>query len=273
MDYSTTAGVAGGLIAGIMMFIGVFFIIFLVIGLLRLIGEWKMLTKAGESGWKSLIPFYNQWTLCKISGLSPYWVLELIIVSFVIGVIDGLIGNEAISGVLSLVTSANTIYFGVILAISLAKSFGKDTGFGVATFFFSFVTYPMMGMGSATYVGPTPVNDPVMKFILDTLNIKDDGTGKNQNSGQVNQTNMNMNTQQQSEQQAPQQPNFNQQMNNKNMQQANFQQETNQVNVQPQQVQQTEILDTPQQNSFCPNCGGKVSQGDMFCQNCGTKVN
>ncbi len=269
MDYSTTAGVAGGLIAGIMMFIGVFIIIFLVIAILKLIGTWKMLTKAGESGWKSLIPFYNQWTLCKISGLSPYWVLELIIVSFVIGVIiDGLIGNEAISGVLSLVTSANTIYFWVILSISLAKSFGKDTGFGVATFFFSFITYPMMGMGSAKYVGPTPVNDPVMKFILDTLNIKDDGTGRNQNNGQVNQNNMNMNTQQ-----APQQPNFNQQMNNQNMQQANFQQGTNQVNVQPQQVQQTEILDTPQQNSFCPNCGGKVSQGDMFCQNCGTKVN
>ena len=155
---------------------------------------------------------------------------------------------------------ANTIYFWVILSISLAKSFGKDTGFGVATVFFSFITYPMMGMGSATYVGPTPINDPVMKFILDTLNIKDDGTGKNQNNGQVNQTNMNMNTQQAS-QQASQQANFNQQMNNQNMQQSNFQQGTNQVNVQPQQ------------NSFCPNCGGKVSQGDMFCQNCGTKVN
>ena len=50
-------------------------------------------------------------------------------------------------------------------------------------------------------------------------------------------------------------------MNNQNMQQSNFQQETNQVNIQPQQ------------NSFCPNCGGKVSQGDMFCPNCGTKVN
>ena len=171
-------------------------------------------------------------------------------------VLNGILGSNVISGILSLIVYANTIYFWVILSISLAKSFGKDTGFGVATVFFSFITYPMMGMGSATYAGPTPINDPVMKFILDTLNIKDDGTGRNQNNGQVNQTNMNMNTQQ-----ASQQPNFNQQMNNQNMQQANFQQGTNQVNVQPQQ------------NSFCPNCGGKVSQGDMFCQNCGTKVN
>lgn len=255
MDYSTAgAGVAGGLIAGILMFMVVIIIISLVIAILKLIGTWKMLTKAGESGWKSLIPFYNQWTLCKVAGISPYWVLEIIVVSMINTVLNGILGSNVISGILILIVYANTIYFWVILSISLAKSFGKDTGFGVATVFFSFITYPMMGMGSATYVGPTPINDPVMKFILDTLNIKDDGTGRNQNNGQVNQTNMNT-------QQASQQPNFNQQMNNQNMQQANFQQGTNQVNVQPQQ------------NSFCPNCGGKVSQGDMFCQNCGTKVN
>ena len=58
MDYST-AGVAGGLIAGIMMFIVVIIIISLVIETLKLIGTWKMLTKAGESGWKSLIPFFE----------------------------------------------------------------------------------------------------------------------------------------------------------------------------------------------------------------------
>lgn len=259
MDYST-AGVAGGLIAGMMMFIVVIIIISLVIAILKLIGTWKMLTKAGESGWKSLIPFYNQWTLCKVAGISPYWVLEMIIVSMLNAVLNGILGSPVISGILSLIVYANTIYFWVILSISLAKSFGKDTGFGVATVFFSFITYPMMGMGSATYAGPTPINDPVMKFILDTLNIKDDGTGKNQNNGQVNQTNMNINMNMNT-QQASQQPNFNQQMNNQNMQQSNFQQGTNQVNVQPQQ------------NSFCPNCGGKVSQGDMFCQNCGTKVN
>lgn len=261
MDYSTAgAGVAGGLIAGILMFMVVIIIISLVIAILKLIGTWKMLTKAGESGWKSLIPFYNQWTLCKVAGISPYWVLEIIVVSMINTVLNGILGSNVISVILSLIVYANTIYFWVILSISLAKSFGKDTGFGVATVFFSFITYPMMGMGSATYAGPTPINDPVMKFILDTLNIKDDGTGKNQNNGQVNQTNMNINMNMNT-QQASQQPNFNQQMNNQNMQQSNFQQGTNQVNVQPQQ------------NSFCPNCGGKVSQGDMFCQNCGTKVN
>ena len=259
MDYST-AGVAGGLIAGILMFMVVIIIISLVIAILKLIGTWKMLTKAGESGWKSLIPFYNQWTLCKVAGISPYWVLEIIVVSMINTVLNGILGSNVISVILSLIVYANTIYFWVILSISLAKSFGKDTGFGVATVFFSFITYPMMGMGSATYAGPTPINDPVMKFILDTLNIKDDGTGKNQNNGQVNQTNMNINMNMNT-QQASQQPDFNQQMNNQNMQQSNFQQGTNQVNVQPQQ------------NSFCPNCGGKVSQGDMFCQNCGTKVN
>ena len=32
---------------------------------------WKIFTKAGEKGWKAIIPVYNMIILFKISGLSP----------------------------------------------------------------------------------------------------------------------------------------------------------------------------------------------------------
>mgnify|MGYP004683762459 FL=1 len=39
------------------------------------IGMWKCFEKAGEKGWKAIIPFYNYAILYKISGMSPYWAI------------------------------------------------------------------------------------------------------------------------------------------------------------------------------------------------------
>ena len=40
------------------------------------------------------------------------------------------------------------------LFTKLAKAFGKGTGFGICTFLFSFVCYPILGFGDAEYLGP-----------------------------------------------------------------------------------------------------------------------
>ena len=37
--------------------------------------------------------------------------------------------------------------------IKLAKAFGKGTGFGVLTFFFTWIGLPILGLGSAEYEG------------------------------------------------------------------------------------------------------------------------
>lgn len=49
----------GGLLAD---FAGVMFAIMLIsiaILILMIVANWKLFTKAGEEGWKSIIPFYN----------------------------------------------------------------------------------------------------------------------------------------------------------------------------------------------------------------------
>ncbi|MBR1762543.1 MAG: hypothetical protein IJ731_04170, partial [Eubacterium sp.] len=38
----------------------------LVIAILSIIALWKIFEKAGEAGWKAIIPFYNAYTLVKI---------------------------------------------------------------------------------------------------------------------------------------------------------------------------------------------------------------
>lgn len=41
-----------------------------------------------------------------------------------------------------------------ILSIDLAKSFGKGTGYGIGLWLLSFILYPMLGFGTASYQGP-----------------------------------------------------------------------------------------------------------------------
>jgi hypothetical protein len=90
---------------------------------------WKIFTKAGQPGWAAIIPIYNYYVLLKVVG-RPGWWLILYLIPFV-----------------------NLIIF-IIVAIDLAKSFGKTGGFAVGLILLPFIFFPILGFGSATYVGP-----------------------------------------------------------------------------------------------------------------------
>lgn len=223
-------------------FLAVFGLIFLIIGILIIVAYWKMFTKAKEEGWKSIIPVYNNWTMCKIVGLSPYWIIELFAVSYILNFVSSIIGYDSvISGLLALVAAANSIYFLIIFNISIAKSYGKDNDFAVLLIFLPIIGYPILGFGKAQYLGPNPCNDPVMKFILDTLKITDDGTGRSQT--------INTNTYTQSTPTTS----------------------ATEANVAPTNNNPIETNQPIQE--FCPKCGNKLNNGDIYCQRCGTKVN
>ena len=51
-------------------FSGLYVFIWLLIAIVAIIAYWKIFTKAGEAGWKSIIPFYNVYTLLKIGNRS-----------------------------------------------------------------------------------------------------------------------------------------------------------------------------------------------------------
>ena len=67
-------------------------------------------TKAGEAGWKSIIPIWNLIMLLKIVGREWWWIILLLIpiVGFIVW---------------------------IIVALDLAKSFGRGTGFGIGLAF------------------------------------------------------------------------------------------------------------------------------------------
>lgn len=249
--------------------IGFFLIVLaIVIAILVIIviSNWKILTKANEEGWKALIPFYNKWTLCEVVGLSPYWVIELLVVQALYLFIKQVLEGNFVVISLSWLVSLNSLYFNVVYSLSLAKSFGKDKSFGILTIFFPEITLPMLAFGKSEYIGKNKEKDPVMDFILDTLNVNKNSNINTNGQQTTNYANNNQNTVQS-------QFNQTEQMNNTQNQEA--------VNQNPTQSKPIETLgDIPssinvQQNTnkFCPNCGSKLTDGDIFCPNCGTKVN
>ena len=86
---------------------------------------WKVFTKAGHPGWAALIPIYNLYILLQIAGRPGWWLL-LYLIPFV------------------------NVVVAIMVAVGVAKAFGKDAGFGVGLALLGFIFYPILGFGSAT---------------------------------------------------------------------------------------------------------------------------
>ena len=108
---------------------GLLVIIWLAIIVFLIASVWVVYTKAGQPGWAAIIPIYNIWVLLKIVG-RPGWWLILYFIPFV------------------------NIVIIFVVNIDLAHSFGRGTGYGFGLVLLSFIFYPMLAWGEATYEGP-----------------------------------------------------------------------------------------------------------------------
>jgi len=103
-------------------------IILLILGIITIIGTWRVFVKAGVPGWHSLIPILSTYDICRIAMTE----------------------NVVLFTVLSILLPVVYIY----PCLKLAKAFGKGTGFGICLFLFYFIAFPVLGFGDAEYLGP-----------------------------------------------------------------------------------------------------------------------
>jgi hypothetical protein len=122
-QYSTSSSSGGS---------GVLIFLYVVLYILWIAGFWMTFVKAGEAGWKSIIPFYNLIILLKIIGRPWWWILLL------------------------LIPIVNLVIW-ILITNGLSKSFGKGVGFTIGLIFLSFIFVLILGFGSARYVGPSGV--------------------------------------------------------------------------------------------------------------------
>ena len=115
--------------------ISTYSLIILAFYVLIIVAQWKIFTKAGQEGWKALIPIYNV-VLYKIIGLSP-WLLLLYLLSVV----------PVVGWIISIALS-------IVSTVKLAKAFNQSTAFIFGLLFLSPIFQMILGFGKAEYVGP-----------------------------------------------------------------------------------------------------------------------
>ena len=131
---------------------GIFMVMMLVWFILQVIADWKIFEKAGEPGWKSIIPIYNtfvEYDICW-NGLYGLLFLAAPIISSFLTTGDGAPSWHAI-----VVTALSVVTFVLhfIQSVKLSKAFGKGTGFGILLFILGPICRLVLGFGSARYVG------------------------------------------------------------------------------------------------------------------------
>ena len=172
--YSTSEAVFGGFLGGMMVFVFVVLIICMTVAILQIIGTWKILTKANKPGWGALIPFYNQYLLCKITGVNPWWIVIVICSGFLsfIPVIGGLLSFAA------------SIYFAILLNVSLARSFGKENSYAVGLILLAPIFYFILGIKDDKYLEPKPMDDIVFNKINQNNNNTSNNTANQSNNSE-----------------------------------------------------------------------------------------
>ncbi|MBR3164466.1 hypothetical protein IKF15_04180 [Candidatus Saccharibacteria bacterium] len=93
---------------------------------ISIIPTWKIFTKAGVEGWKSIIPIYNTWTLFEIVGLQGWYSLLLFVP--IVNIIVSIYCN-----------------------IKLARAFGKQDVFALGLIIFPFIFHCILAFGSSKY--------------------------------------------------------------------------------------------------------------------------
>ena len=162
-DYTSAGSTAdsGALVAFLIAYFGIIFVVSVVPAILQLIGQWKTYKKMGEPGWACLVPYYNIYVVCKRCSKMIYFKM--------------LIGGTIAMTVASLffIAGDGAALFGaliyiatyIVLIVAVAKMygdwsrcFGYSTGFAVGMFFIPWIFFMILGFGNCEYLGN--VNDP-----------------------------------------------------------------------------------------------------------------
>lgn len=101
----------------------------IIITVLSIVAMWLLFSKAGQGGWKSIIPIYNVYTFVKIVDGNG-WKFLLLLIPIV------------------------NIIYGIMLMFRQAKAYGKGVGFGFGLLFLNTIFSLILAFGKAQYVGP-----------------------------------------------------------------------------------------------------------------------
>ena len=133
------------------------FVICIVWYVLQVIANWRIFTKAGESGRKSIIPVYNTYITYKIAWKPVFFWIFLVAVAAA-GVCSSLTSADAggagpVLTVITYVALVVGILMYVVCSYKLSKAFGHGIGFTLGLIFLTPIFLLILGLGSSQYPG------------------------------------------------------------------------------------------------------------------------
>lgn len=141
------------LISSMMLLGGIYLIFALVWWILQIIANWNIFTKAGEAGWKSLIPIYGDYVSYKIAWQTSYFWL-----SFILGIVASYVSSANLNESMFLTVIATLLriviaVINIIYCVKLSKAFGHGIGFAIGLILLQPIFLLILGFGSDQYYG------------------------------------------------------------------------------------------------------------------------
>ena len=141
------------LISSMMLLGGIYLIFALVWWILQIIANWNIFTKAGEAGWKSLIPIYGDYVSYKIAWQTSYFWL-----SFILGIVASYVSSANLNESMFLTVIATLLriviaVINIMYCIKLSRAFGHGIGFAIGLILLQPIFLLILGFGSDPYYG------------------------------------------------------------------------------------------------------------------------
>ena len=141
-------------ISSLMLLGGMYLMIAFAWWLLQIIANWRIFTKAGEAGWKSIIPIYGDYISYKIAWQPAYFWLTLIL-----GIVSSYLQETLETGesltvyMLVILIKIILVIISIMYSIKLARAFGRGTGFAIGLIFLQPIFMLILGFGDDRYYG------------------------------------------------------------------------------------------------------------------------
>ena len=143
---------------------------------LQVIAYWKLFQKAGQPGWKSLIPFYSTYVLFGIAWKkSMFWAtIAIVAVSSIASVIFtsattqmAMLSSITVYGMASMVISflllltcaALSLVIQIALSVHLSRAFGHGGGYAIGLILLPTIFMLILGLGNSHYQKKVNIRD------------------------------------------------------------------------------------------------------------------
>ena len=136
------------------------------VAVLQYVGWWKVFVKAGQPGWKCLIPFYNGHVMYKLVWKPVYYWLTLVFALAVMVLVsvwtaltmdgNGPAAFTAVTWIIYFAYLIVALVWAVKFCVKLARCFGHSGAFAAGLVFLPVVFLLILAFGKDTYLGNPP---------------------------------------------------------------------------------------------------------------------